>query len=65
MQNYPKLNDNYIVLYPQAIEVHKALLEVIDNCSIEELNAMKSYALHLTLKPESGSDQWYNAGLLI
>ena len=32
MQYYPNLNDNYIVLYPQAIELHRALLEVIENC---------------------------------
>ena len=65
MQYCPKLNDNYIVLYPQAIEIHKTLLEVIDSYSKAELNAMETCALYLALKPESGSDQWYNAGLLI
>ena len=27
---YPKPNDNYVVMFPQSIELHRILLEIID-----------------------------------
>ena len=38
---YPKPNDNYIIMFPQSIELHHILLKIIDVSTQIELNKLK------------------------
>ena len=62
---YPKPNDNYVVMFPQIIELHRILLEIIAVSTRIELNKLRKSVLALVLTPESNIEQWNNAGLTI
>ena len=40
---YPKPNDNYVVMFPQSIELHHILLEIIDVSTRVELNKLEKH----------------------
>ena len=62
---YPKPNDNYVVMFPQSIELHHILLEIIDISTRIEFNKIRKALLSLALTPESNIEQWNNASLTI
>ena len=57
---YPKPNDNYVVMFPQSIELHHILLKIIDVNTRIELNKNRKTLLSLVLTPESKAEQWNN-----
>ena len=50
---YPKPNDNYVVMFPQCVDLHRILLEIIDISSRIELNKLSNSVLSLALTVES------------
>ena len=63
--DYPKNTDNYIVVFPQSIELHRILLEIIGVSTQVELNKLRKSALIFVLIPEGNIEQWNNALLTI
>ena len=57
MAVYPKPNDNFLPLFPQSMDLHHILLEIIDISNQKELNMLKISLGDLALKPEAGIEQ--------
>ena len=62
---YSKPIDNYTPLFPQSIDLHHILLEIIDISNQVELNKSRKSVLTLALTPENNAEQWNNASLTI
>ena len=55
---YPKPNDNFLPMFPQSMDLHHILLEIIDISNQKELNMLKISLGDLALKSEAGTEKW-------